>query len=468
MIGDVDPRVLLEAGFGGWVILLAFGASLVLALVGVVLVLLVRSATAEGSLPRSAAARALRGVCWLSAGSGALGIVASVGLSWSSGRTILNAMGSTDFQPTWEAAIERMESTYLTAGLSVFLVSLLAAIGVGARAIRGRREQQRPAWFVGVSCALLFASAAAGVLVRARFARDPYRGAALAAWEVVWLVEKATTVVPIARTVVLVTASLASLAVVVGALRRDTAGSRSRRRWIGPLFLALLGTVVWVGSRPLAHDGEHPLPFPHNAFGNYHCPHLLRSDPQTLPRMQGGGKRCMDLFSEDILPLALIDVGPAGATANGRPLKGPADAFEYVNSQRLLRDAGNPPGRWSVLLIAAPASMPAEELGPWLGAVANAQQKFGIVLLHDQPPVVSATAGVVPRGERCSCPRIVLDPKGMSLRGRLWGDVASRAATAKEDAPLVLDPGYFWEVRGADVTLVRGTPAEPGRPGQDP
>lgn len=467
MIGDVDPRVLLEAGLGGWVILLAFGASLVLALVGVVLVVLVRSATAEGQLPRPAAARALRGVCWLSAGCGALGIVASVGLSWSSGRTILNAMGSTDFQPTWEAAIERMESTSLTAGLSVFLVSLLAAIGVGVRAIRGRREQERPAWFVGVSCALLFASAAAGVLVRAHLARDPYRGAALAAWEVVWLVEKAAIVAPIAKTVVLSIASLASLGVVVGALRRDTEGSRARCGWTGPFFLALLGSVVWVGSRPLAHDGEHPLPFPHNAFGNYHCP-LLRTDPQTLPRMQGGGKRCMDLFSEDIIPLALIDIGPAGATANGRPLKGPTEAFQYVNSHRLLRDAGNPPGHWSVILIAAPASMPAEELGPWLGAVANAQQRFGLVLLHDQPPVVSATAGVVPRGERCSCPRVVLDPKGMSLRGRLWGDVASRAATAQEDAPLALDPGYFWEMRGADVTLVRGTPVDPRRPGQDP
>ncbi len=165
---------------------------------------------------------------------------------------------------------------------------------------------------------------------------------------------------------------------------------------------------------------------------------------------------------------APIDIGAAGATANGRPLKGPAEAFEYVNSQRLLRDAGNPPGRWSVILIAAPASMPAEALGPWLGAVANAQQRFGVVLLHDQPPLVSATAGVVARGARCSCPRVVLDPKGMSLRGRLWGDVASRAATAQEDAPLALDPGYFWEVRGADVTLVRGTPVDPRRPGQDP
>lgn len=435
MIGDVDPRVLLEAGSGGWLILLGFGASVVLALAGVVLALLGRS-------------RALRAACWLSAGAGALGIVASVALSWRWGRTLLNAMGSTDFQSTWETAIERMESTSLTAGLGVLLVSLLAAIGVGVRAIRGRREQGRPAWFLAMSCALLFASAAAGVLARAHLARNPYRGAALAAWEVVWLVEKASIVLPIAKSVILAIACFTSLCVVVGEARRDTAGSRPKRGFTGPVLLALLGSLVWIGSRPLAHDGEHPLPFPHDAFGNYHCPHLLQSDPQTLPRMQGSGKRCMDLFSEDILPLALIDIGAAGATANGRPLKDPADAFDYVNSQRLLRDAGNPPGHWSVILIAAPASMPAEALAPWLGAVANAQQRFGVVLLHDQPPVVSATAGVVARAARCSCPRIVLDPAGMSLRGRLWGDVASRAATAQEDAPLVLDPGYSLAPRG--------------------
>lgn len=446
MIGDVEPRVLLEAGSEGWAIVLGFGVCLVFALIGVVLVLLGRP-------------RASRVSCWLSAGSGVLGLLASVDLSWRSGRTILNAMGSRDFQPTWEAAIERMESTYLTAGLSVLLVSLLAALGVGARAIRGRREQVRPPWFLAMSCAILFASAAAGVLVRAHFARHPYRGAALAAFEVFWLVEKAATVLPIAKTVVLGIASFASLGVVVGAVRRDSAPSRSIRTWIAPCLLALLGSVAWVGSRPLAHDGEHPLPFPRNAFGNYHCPYFLQSDPQGLPRMQGSGKRCMDLSSEDIIPLALIDIGTAGATANGRPLKGPLDAFAYVNTQRLLRDAGNPPGHWSVVLIAAPASMPAEDLGPWLGAVANSHQRFGVVLLHDQPPIVSATTGTIAREARCSCPRFVLDPKGTSLRGHLWGDLVSGAATLQEDALLVLDPGYFLRAQGADVTLVQGHPS---------
>lgn len=433
MIGDVDPRVLLDAGVTGWVILLAFGASLGAALLGGILALFG---------PLSGRSREPEMAWGASAVFLAMGVLESVAFCWRAGQSILHAMDAADFRETWDIAIERTESTYLTVGIAVFSASICVAIGVGVRAFRARKEAVRPGWLVPISCALVLASAAAAILLRASFARNPYRGAALAGWEAVWLVRRAAIVLPNARLVVIGVALAASVAVLIHAIVRDPRASASTRSRRGPLTVALLGISAWIGVRPLAHDGEHPFEFPENAFAYHHCPTPLRTDPDALPRMAGSGKPCMDFASEDFIPLALLDADASGATADGRPLREPVEAFWYVNSQRLLRDAGNPPGHWSVILIAAPASLPAEQLGPWLGAINNSNQRFAVVVLHEQPPLASATAGILPRGERCSCPRISLAPDGMSLRGQRWGDVVRQATQSSEEAPLVLNPGY--------------------------
>lgn len=429
MLEEVDPRLLWEAGAWGRAILLGFGVSIVSAFVATCF-----------AFCSSLNARWLRFFCWLCGLAFAFGLLGSVLFSYRSGRAILLAMDAEDFQAQWGDAAERIESTSLTLGLSLGLVSLLSTFGISARAIRGRKASPKPAWFLPFSCALLCLTTAAAILMRGYIARNPYRGAALAVWDVVWVVEKSAHIVPNAKVVVVALAILSSLWVVVMQRRRKGLSAvLSRRCLVQSCLIGCLGFLAWLGSRPFARDGEHPLPFPSNAFGYYHCPTFLQTDPQALPRMEGSGKRCMDLFSEDIVPLALLDFGGRGPTADGRLLKSPADAFDYVNTKRLLRDAGNPPGHWSVLLIAAPASMPAEELGPWLRAVANPNQNVGVVLLHDQPSVQSATAGTIARGARCSCPRVVLDEKGASLRGYRWGDVASLAAKANEETPLMID-----------------------------
>lgn len=448
MLGEVDPRVLWEAGGWGWAILASFGASSGLALGAVFFVFF---ASAESQGPRR--------LGWLSASAFLVGIFVSVAFAHPLGRSILLAIESADFHNVWEEATERLESSYLSVGLSLGLNSLLAAVGISAWAIRERKASPKPAWFVPFACALLCLTASAGILMRASLARNPDRGAALAVWDVVWVVEKSARIVPNAKALVVGLALVSSFLVVLGLLRRKEQNPPpSKARLAQSSLVGLLGLSAWLGSRPLAQDGEHPLPFPRNAFGNYHCPTLTQLEPQTLPRMEGAGKRCMDLFSEDIIPLALIELSDKGPAANGKPLKSPEDAFDYINTQRLLRDAGNPPGHWSVIYIAAPASMPAEELGPWLGAAANPNQRVGVVLLHDQPPLQSATRGTIARRARCSCPRVVLDEKGASLHGYRWGEVASLAAKSEEDMPLVLDPGYWTHFDGHRVTLVKRSP----------
>lgn len=447
MIGDVDPRVLLGSGPYGLALIALFGASLVFAVIAAALAFFEPGPRRSRGIP----------VAWgLSAGSGALGLGVSIWLCRRSGGAILGAMGSREFTDEWISAIEMMESTYLTVGLWLFVVASLAAIATFARVFRDRRETARSSRALPLSGALVFLLAAAAVLWRAHLARNPYRGASLAVWEVVWLIEQSLALLPRAKVAVVGAALLGSVAVVLSRARRSGAPPASKRAWIAAGILGVAGLSSWIASRPLAHDGEHPLSFPRGAFAHYHCPTLLRSDPEALPRVEPGGRRCMDLFSEDAIPLALLELGGAGPTADGRPLQGPPSAFEHVNSMRLLRDAGNPPGRWSVILIAAPAEMPAEELGPWLAAIENANQRFAVVLLHDQPPVVTATAGTVARQARCSCPRIAIDPRGTSLAGKRWADVASAAAAAPEGTPFAVDPGYFLKFEGARFTIVKG------------
>jgi hypothetical protein len=125
-------------------------------------------------------------------------------------------------------------------------------------------------------------------------------------------------------------------------------------------------------------------------------------------------------------------------------LRNPAHAFEYVNARRLEIDALHQ--AWPDVLIAAPATMPASDVEPWLAAVANPRQTVQIILFHDQQDMPSATAGVIERRPRCSCQKIKIDASGVALSGQTWGELAEAAAHAPEDAPLAINPGSSGQV----------------------
>lgn len=428
MLYYVNPRDLLSEGPVGWALLFFLSNAALIALLGFLLALFRPKRDRAGLLAVCAAA---------GAGALTIGLGSAFFLVRRAQRTILASIGADSHWSDWLDSIGTAESTYASLGISLFAAAILFAAATSVHAIRSRREGSRAPFFVPFTGALLVLAASTFILLRAWDARHPPISSLVIA-EVEWLNRQGSALLSTARFSVLGIAAAASVVLLLRSRTQnsDDASAPSRSTWVASCTIGLLGLVAWIGARPFAHDGASPIPKP-KLFIGFRCPSFLTSGTEALPRGSGVDAPCFMPLSSFVGPLAVLDFGPSGPFFDGVHMETPEKGLAFVQGKRVPFEDR----RLSPLFIAAPASMNAADIAPWLATVSHPAQPMAVVMAHDQPAFVSQTVGPIQRDPRCSCPAVEVAPSGARLAGHTWDQIAKLAAEAPKHAPLVLSPG---------------------------
>lgn len=451
MLLDVDPLTLFDSGFPGWMTLLFAATATLAALLALVAMWREKKNTQWRAAHLFLTVGALQSL--------AIAFVAAHDVVRKTMHIVANPRVHESGVNRFSFAVTRMESGYLVFGLALFFTTLLVGFVVVRVAFRASRSPS--SWFVPLVGVLLMLVTATGILLRAEAAMYPYRGAALAVYELIWLDKKTAEILPPTRMVVLGLASVASVLVV------GWCAVRRKQPLFAPLIsinkislgVAISGVALWGFTRPLAEDAQNPIPFPEDAFAGYDCPANVASSPMQWPKIDGHHDQCAWDHLRRYEPSTILDLGSGGPVIGGLPIKDPAAARAYVQKQIMSnRDPSH--GLLPDLLIAAPASKPPEEWGAWLAAIgkpwrgrpaAIPSSSLRIVMVHNQPVIHSATVGDIERNPRCSCPPIGLSSSGADISAYDWGRLAQTAASTSIEQPLVVNPG--WDKRDDEQAM---------------
>ncbi|MBK9264982.1 MAG: hypothetical protein IPM54_35020 [Polyangiaceae bacterium] len=425
MMFTVDPREVLNAGIAGKLTAYFLVVSILIALVGFGFAL--AGPRRERTVPLVVFAAA-------SISAFVLGLGAAVVVVHRAQRSILDGYSSTHGWSSWNDAIDVAESTHASVGIALGLVSVLLGLAAIVHAFRARRDAARAPVLLPCCFALLTAGTAIGMLRRA-YAVGHSPSTALVAAEVEWVKVHGDEYMASAHLWVFGIAIAASAILLLASFwnERKPPIRVPRSAWAASATMAAIGISAWVVTRPIAHDAKEAIPWP-EPFPGHRCP-TIPSGTASLPKMSSVDAPCSWTPSKFIVPLAVIDFGAPVPLVDGVPVHDPTHANRVVGYRVIEHDPRN---RMPPLFVAAPATMQASDIGPWLAAMPR-DLPAAIVVAHDQPTVWSKTAGPIPRTPRCSCPIVNMSPSGAGLAGYTWEQIAGAAASAI-DEPLVIAP----------------------------